>query len=81
VLAREDADHWIERLRAATVPAGPINGVDEAFAFADELGLEPTEGHLVRPPLRLDGERPPIRRAPPALDEHGDEIREWLSRP
>ena len=33
---------------------------------------------LVRPPLRVDGERPPIRRGPPALDEHGDEIRAWL---
>ena len=33
---------------------------------------------LVRPPLRVDGERPPIRHGPPALDEHGDEIRAWL---
>ena len=69
-------------LRAAAVPVGPINGVDEAFALAEELGMEPTEEHdgvpLVRPPLRLDGERPAIRRGPPALDEHGDEIRAWL---
>ena len=47
-----------------------------------ELGMEPTEEHegvpLVRPPLRVDGERPEIRRGPPALDEHGDEIRAWL---
>ena len=33
---------------------------------------------LPTPPLRLDGERPPIRRPPPALDEHGDELRAWL---
>jgi hypothetical protein len=26
----------------------------------------------------VDGDRPPIRRPPPALDEHGDEIRAWL---
>jgi hypothetical protein len=26
----------------------------------------------------VDGERPQIRRGPPALDEHGDEIRAWL---
>jgi hypothetical protein len=26
----------------------------------------------------VDGERPPIRRPPPALDEHGDAIRAWL---
>jgi len=82
VLAREPAEHWLAVLRAASVPAGPINGVDEAFALADELGLEPTETHgdvpLIRPPLRIDGERPPVRHAPPRLDEHGDEIRAWL---
>jgi crotonobetainyl-CoA:carnitine CoA-transferase CaiB-like acyl-CoA transferase len=81
-IAREPADHWVTALRAAAVPVGPINGVDEAFALADELGMEPTEVHdgvpLVRPPLRVDGDRPPIRRGPPALDEHGDEIRAWL---
>ena len=82
--ARETADHWVEVLRAASVPVGPVNGVDEAFALAEELGMEPTEVHagvpLVRPPLRVDGERPEIRRGPPALDEHGDEIRAWLRR-
>jgi crotonobetainyl-CoA:carnitine CoA-transferase CaiB-like acyl-CoA transferase len=81
-IAREPADHWVTTLRAAAVPVGPINGVDEAFAFADKLGMEPTEVHegvpLVRPPLRVDGERPAIRHGPPALDEHGDEIRAWL---
>ena len=76
------AAHWVAVLRAAAVPVGPINDVDEAFALAGELGMEPTEEPtgvpLVRPPLRLDGERPEIRRGPPALDEHGDEIRAWL---
>jgi crotonobetainyl-CoA:carnitine CoA-transferase CaiB-like acyl-CoA transferase len=85
VFAREPAEHWLGVLRGASVPAGPINGVDEAFALADELGLEPTETHdglpLVRPPLRVDGERPAIRRPPPRLDEHGDEIRAWLAAP
>ena len=33
---------------------------------------------VINPPLRVDGERPPIRHAPPALDEHGDELRAWL---
>jgi crotonobetainyl-CoA:carnitine CoA-transferase CaiB-like acyl-CoA transferase len=85
VLKREDADHWLRALRAAKVPVGPINGVDEAFALADELGMEPVEEvdglPLIRPPLRVDGERPPIRHPPPALDEHGEEIRAWLRRP
>jgi hypothetical protein len=34
----------------------------------------------VRPPLRVGGERPPIRYGPPRLDEHGEELRAWLSR-
>ena len=65
-------------------PPGPINGVDEAFALASELGMEPVEDvdglPVIRPPLRVDGERPPIRHAPPGLDEHGDELRAWLTR-
>jgi len=82
VFRREPADHWVAVLRAASVPVGPINRVDEAFALAAELGMEPTTAAhrvpLVAPPLRLDGERPEVRLPPPELDEHGDEIRAWL---
>ena len=84
VLREQPAEHWLEVLRAAQVPAGPINGVDEAFALASELGMEPVEDvdglPVIRPPLRVDGERPDIRHAPPGLDEHGDELRAWLTR-
>ena len=83
VLHTEPAAHWLTVLREAKVPAGPINQVDEAFALAEELGMEPVEEvdglPLIRPPLRVDGERPPIRRPPPRLDEHGGDLREWLA--
>jgi crotonobetainyl-CoA:carnitine CoA-transferase CaiB-like acyl-CoA transferase len=82
--AAAPAAEWVDRLRAVGVPAGVINGVDEAWTLADELGMEPVaevDGvPVARPPLRLDGERPPVRRRPPRLDEHGEEIRAWLSR-
>jgi crotonobetainyl-CoA:carnitine CoA-transferase CaiB-like acyl-CoA transferase len=82
VFRTRPAGHWVAALRAAGVPVGPINRVDEAFALAAELGLEPVDSThgtpLIAPPLRIDGERPPIRRPPPRLDEHGDEIRRWL---
>jgi crotonobetainyl-CoA:carnitine CoA-transferase CaiB-like acyl-CoA transferase len=82
VFGTASADHWIAALREASVPVGPINRVDEAFALAAELGLEPIDtSHdvpLVAPPLRLDGARPAVRRPPPRLDEHGEEIRTWL---
>ena len=85
VFATAPAGHWVALLREHAVPVGPINAVDEAFALAEELGLDPVGEAggipLVRPPLRLDGERPAIRRPPPRLDEHGAELREWLSRP
>ena len=43
---------------------------------------EPVDGiPLIRPPLRIDGERPPIRHRPPRLDEHGDDLRAWLPKP
>jgi crotonobetainyl-CoA:carnitine CoA-transferase CaiB-like acyl-CoA transferase len=81
-LRTQPAEVWLERLRAAKVPAGPINGVGEAFALAEDLGLEPVtvaDGvPLVAPPLRLDGARPPVRRRPPRLDEHGEALRAWL---
>jgi crotonobetainyl-CoA:carnitine CoA-transferase CaiB-like acyl-CoA transferase len=82
VFRTRPAEHWVEVLRAASVPVGPINRVDEAFALAAELGMEPVDGShgvpLITPPLRFDGERPPVRRPPPRLDEHGEEIRSWL---
>ncbi len=81
-LAARPAAEWIERLRDAGVPAGPINDVAEAFALAESLGMEPVAeaGGLPvpAPPLRLDGDRPAVRRPPPALDEHGAELRAWL---
>jgi crotonobetainyl-CoA:carnitine CoA-transferase CaiB-like acyl-CoA transferase len=82
VFRTEPADHWVQTLRGAGVPVGPINRIDEAFALAADLGMQPTDDShrvpLVTPPLRLDGERPPIDRPPPQLDEQGEEIRTWL---
>src|SRR3954462_5535850 len=76
VFRTRPAAHWVELLRAASVPVGPINRVSEAYALAASLGLEPV--------LEADGmplARPPVgtlRRRPPRLDEHGEEIRAWL---
>jgi crotonobetainyl-CoA:carnitine CoA-transferase CaiB-like acyl-CoA transferase len=75
-------DGWVDRLNAAGVPAGPVNDVPQAFAFAESLGLDPVwdlDGvRSVRSPLR--GLARPTSR-PPRLDEHGDEIRRWLRGP
>src|SRR4051794_22421009 len=83
VLREHPADHWLALLRDAKVPAGPINEIDEAFALAAELGMEPSQTvagpPLSPPPRRPAGGPPPIRHRPPHLDEHGGDLRAWLA--
>jgi crotonobetainyl-CoA:carnitine CoA-transferase CaiB-like acyl-CoA transferase len=82
-LAAGPVADWVERLRAAGVPAGPVNDVGAAFELAASLGLAPVDDHdglrTVASPLGLRGTPTTTRRRPPRLDEHGTEIRRWLS--
>jgi crotonobetainyl-CoA:carnitine CoA-transferase CaiB-like acyl-CoA transferase len=81
-LAAEPVATWVKRLRAAGVPAGPVNDVSAAFDFAASLGLEPAGEHsgvrTVNSPLGLRATPPATLRPPPELDQHGAEIRAWL---
>ena len=86
--ARTSAE-WFDALVAAGVPCGPINTVDGGIALATELGLAPvvtagtgaagvpTAAH----PITYSRTPPSYPLPPPALDEHGDEIRAWLAEP
>jgi crotonobetainyl-CoA:carnitine CoA-transferase CaiB-like acyl-CoA transferase len=80
-LATDTRDAWVAKLRAHQVPVGPINSIPEALAWATEMELAPTvhdrNGRYVgiRSPIRFDGSVPSTASAPPALDEHGEEIR------
>jgi len=73
----------VRRLREANVPVGPINALDEVFAdpVVRHLGLiaevdHPTAGRVRAPgiPVRLSGTPPSVRRHPPELGEHTDEV-------
>ncbi len=73
----------VRRLREANVPVGPINALDEVFAdpVIRHLGLiaevdHPTAGRVRAPgiPVRLSGTPPSVRRHPPLLGEHTDEV-------
>jgi crotonobetainyl-CoA:carnitine CoA-transferase CaiB-like acyl-CoA transferase len=80
---------WFREVIAAGVPCGPINTVDQGVAFAAEVGLDPVvtvgEGAAampsVRHPITFSQTPAGYRRPPPALDEHGGEIRRWLAEP
>ncbi len=81
---RQPVAHWIDAFNAAGVPHARIN--DYAAALADpqtaHMGwvqaLELPNGRRTRTfasPVRLNGQGFSIRRMPPALGEHTDEIR------
>ncbi|MEU7201900.1 CoA transferase [Streptomyces sp. NPDC045470] len=86
-LAAETPAAWTERLTAASVSCGPVNSVGAALALAERLGLDPVvpvgagRAPQVRSPLRLSATPVVAPHAPPALDEHGDPLRAWLSGP
>ena len=74
---------WLAALEAAKVPCGPIN--DLAEVFADEQvrarGMTATLPHpladaveLVASPMRMSATPPTMRRAPPLLGQHTDEV-------
>jgi crotonobetainyl-CoA:carnitine CoA-transferase CaiB-like acyl-CoA transferase len=75
------ADGWVEKVREAGVPCGPVNALSDVFEDAHVLGsgmLQEVEhraaGTLrtLASPVLVDGERPPVRRPPPTLGQHGD---------
>ncbi|MEU2265523.1 CoA transferase [Streptomyces olindensis] len=88
LLSTGGADHWSTVLLAAGVPAGPVNGLDEAFAFAERLGLPgivdvpaPAAGaaagrpaRQVAHPVALSATPARYLLPPPLLGQHTEEI-------
>ncbi|HXS52434.1 MAG TPA: CoA transferase [Usitatibacter sp.] len=81
--ARHTAAELLARFRAAGVPCAPINSYSQALAdeqvrhmqWVREIDLP--SGKRTRTfasPLRFDGRGFPIRRDPPALGEHNEEV-------
>ena len=80
--SKRPADEWVEEIRAAGIPCGPVNMLADVFADEHVLGSgilqdidHPSAGLLkmLASPLLVDGERLPIRRPPPSLGQHTDE--------
>jgi crotonobetainyl-CoA:carnitine CoA-transferase CaiB-like acyl-CoA transferase len=88
-LAGRPAAMWFGELIAVGVPCGPINTVDQGVTFATEIGLEPIVSAgsgpsaipTIRHPITFSATAPRYDLPPPALDEHGDDIRAWLTAP
>ncbi|HEY0360034.1 MAG TPA: CoA transferase [Mycobacteriales bacterium] len=73
---------WFRALTAVGVPCGPINTLPDGLAFAAELGLDPVveidSVPSVRNPIRFSATPPRYVLPPPAVGEHGAELRRWL---
>jgi crotonobetainyl-CoA:carnitine CoA-transferase CaiB-like acyl-CoA transferase len=88
-LATRSKMDWFHDIIGAGVPCGPINPIDQGVAFAADIGLDPIvragEGAYavpsVRNPITFSVTEPQYRLPPPTLDEHGAELRQWLSEP
>ena len=88
VFASTSLTEWLERLETAGVPCGPINDIAAALEHPQAAARRMVETieHPPIGPLRLTGipfklDRTPgaIRRPPPLLDEHRDDLLAWLA--
>jgi crotonobetainyl-CoA:carnitine CoA-transferase CaiB-like acyl-CoA transferase len=82
-LARDTADAWIEKLQQAGVPCGRINSVAQAIDDPHtaaramvETVEHPTIGALrmLGIPFKFSDTAPSVRRPPPTLGQHTDDI-------
>lgn len=81
--AKQDSAEWVERMLAAGIPAGPILSYPEAFEGEHgthrRMCMEidhPLEGKVknIGFPVKMLGTPQQVRRHPPLLGEHTEEI-------
>lgn len=83
IFAQRTADEWIKRLKAADIPCGPINEVDEALHDPQILARDMIvtqqhaavgEVHSIGNPIHLSDTPATYRLPPPTLGQHTDEV-------
>jgi len=90
IIERETVKHaaayWLDAIRAAGIPGGPINTLDKVVGDPQvaALGmLKPAENfrvpgfNLIDIPVNLNGEKAAMRAMPPRLGEHTDAVMRW----
>lgn len=83
LMLQKTADEWLEALDRLKIPCGPINTLDRVFSdpqvLAREMVVEvphPTAGKvkLVASPMKFSDTHCEVRRHPPLLGEHTEEV-------
>ncbi|MGH2660239.1 MAG: CaiB/BaiF CoA transferase family protein [Actinomycetota bacterium] len=87
IFRSKPAAWWLEALEDAGVPCAPVRRLDEVFASPEGSTViqeveDPVRGtlRLVANPIRSFGHLPTVRRPPPRLGEHTDEVLSELDR-
>jgi crotonobetainyl-CoA:carnitine CoA-transferase CaiB-like acyl-CoA transferase len=87
IFAGGTAASWIEALAEAAVPSAPVRSLDEVFASPEAAAVVQRvadargELALVADPIRVGGSLLGVRRPPPRLGEHTDEVLAELRTP
>ena len=80
--SKRTTNEWVEKIREAGVPCGPVNALADVFSDEHVLssGILQTVEHpvaglleMLASPVLIDLERSPIRRPPPTLGQHTEE--------
>ncbi|MBO0715433.1 MAG: CoA transferase, partial [Acidimicrobiales bacterium] len=80
----ESSEHWLETLSEHGVPVTPIQPIDQVVnheqvaaigAIAEVPHPRLPQFRLINTPVQVDGDYYPIRRVPPSVGEHTEEIR------
>jgi len=83
IFGTQPATFWLEKLKEAGIPSGPINAVADTLAHPQHqarnfiVNLEHPAAGLVKSmanPIRLSDTPPTYRLAPPMLGQHTDEV-------
>ncbi len=82
-LRKKTADEWVGEIRSAGIPCGPVNTLADVFEDEHLKGSgilqeveHPVAGtvEMLVSPVLFEGERLPVRRPPPTLGQHTDEV-------
>ncbi len=82
-IATQTTAQWAERLEAAGVPNAPVQNIKQALEHPQTQALGMVQSvpdsamTFLGLPIRFNGERPPIRKAPPALNANADLLKPY----
>ncbi len=87
VQSRRPSDHWVEVIQGHDIPCGPIHDINQAFEFAEQLGLDAVQDLIrdagssissVSNPISFSRTPVSYRLAPPGLGADTESVLEGV---